>query len=209
MLKARDTYEIMRAEDVGWSTNKIVLGKLSGRNAFKQRLKDLGIEMESEAEINSGFAKFKELADRKSDIFDEDIIALVMDESVTAEHEHYRLLALSQHSETGERPYASVAFAAGEVEHHAESDGNGPVDASLKAIESRLQTGAEMLLYSVNAITSGSTESQGEVTVRLQHGGRVVNGVGADPDIVVASAKAYLSALNKLHSKIERVAAQG
>ena len=93
--------------------------------------------------------------------------------------------------------------------HHAESDGNGPVDASLKAIESKVQSGAEMLLYSVNAITSGSTESQGEVTVRLQHGGRVVNGVGADPDIVVASAKAYLSALNKLHSKTERVAAQG
>ena len=209
VLKARDTYEIMRAEDVGWSTNKIVLGKLSGRNAFKQRLKDLGIELESESEVNAAFAKFKELADRKSDIFDEDIVALVMDESVTAEHEHYRLLALSQHSETGERPHASVAFAAGEVEHHAESDGNGPVDASLKAIESRLQTGAEMLLYSVNAITSGSTESQGEVTVRLQHGGRVVNGVGADPDIVVASAKAYLAALNKLHSKNERVAAQG
>jgi len=209
VLKARDTYEIMRAEDVGWSTNKIVLGKLSGRNAFKQRLKDLGIEMESEAEINAGFARFKELADRKSDIFDEDIVALVMDESVTTEHEHYRLLSLAQRSETGEQPHARVAFAAGAVEHHAESDGNGPVDASLKAIESRVQSGAEMLLYSVNAITSGSTESQGEVTVRLQHGGRVVNGVGADPDIVVASAKAYLSALNKLHSKTERVAAQG
>jgi len=209
VLKARDTYEIMRAEDVGWSTNKIVLGKLSGRNAFKQRLQDLGIELESEAEVNAAFTKFKELADRKSDIFDEDILALVMDESVTTEHEHYRLLALSQRSETGERPHAKIAFAAGDVEHHAESDGNGPVDASLKAIESKVQSGAEMLLYSVNAITSGSTESQGEVTVRLQHGGRVVNGVGADPDIVVASAKAYLSALNKLFSKTERVAAQG
>jgi len=109
----------------------------------------------------------------------------------------------------GERPHAKVAFSAGDVEQHAESDGNGPVDASLKAIESRVKSGAEMLLYSVNAITSGSTESQGEVTVRLQFGGRVVNGVGADPDIVVASAKAYLSALNKLHSKTERVAAQG
>ena len=209
VLKARDSYEIMRAEDVGWAANKIVLGKLSGRNAFRQRLTDLGIEVQSEADVNAAFAKFKELADRKSDIFDEDILALVMDESLTAEHEHYRLLALSQHSETGERPHAKVAFAAGDIEHHTESDGNGPVDASLKAIESRLQTGAEMLLYSVNAITSGSTESQGEVTVRLQYGGRVVNGVGADPDIVVASAKAYLSALNKLHSKTERVAAQG
>jgi 2-isopropylmalate synthase len=209
VLKARDTYEIMRAEDVGWSANKIVLGKLSGRNAFKQRLQELGIQLDSETEVNAAFAKFKELADRKSEIFDEDILALVMDESVTTESEHYRLLSLSQHSETGERPQASVAFSAGAVEHHAQSDGNGPVDASLKAIESKLQTGVEMLLYSVNAITSGSTESQGEVTVRLQHGGRVVNGVGADPDIVVASAKAYLSALNKLHSKTERVAAQG
>jgi 2-isopropylmalate synthase len=209
VLKARDTYEIMRAEEVGWSANKIVLGKLSGRNAFKQRLQELGIDLESESEVNAAFARFKDLADRKSDIFDEDIIALVSDESVTSEQEHYRLLALSQHSETGERPQASVVFTAGEVEHKASSDGNGPVDASLKAIESRLKTGAELVLYSVNAITSGSTESQGEVTVRLQHGGRVVNGVGADPDIVVASAKAYLSALNKLHSKHERVAAQG
>jgi 2-isopropylmalate synthase len=209
VLKARDTYEIMRAEDVGWSANKIVLGKLSGRNAFKQRLQDLGVELESEGEINAAFARFKDLADRKSEIFDEDIIALVGDESVTSEHEHYRLLSLAQHSETGERPHAAVAFAAGDTEFRAESDGNGPVDASLKAIESRVKSGAEMLLYSVNAITSGSTESQGEVTVRLQHGGRVVNGVGSDPDIVVASAKAYLSALNKLHSTAERVAAQG
>ncbi|MBT9488801.1 MAG: 2-isopropylmalate synthase [Rubrivivax sp.] len=209
VLKARDTYEIMRAEDVGWAANKIVLGKLSGRNAFKQRLQELGISLDSEAEVNAAFARFKDLADRKSEIFDEDILALVGDESVTAEQEHYRLLSLSQRSETGERPHAAVAFAAGSTEFHAESDGNGPVDASLKAIESKVQSGAELMLYSVNAITSGSTESQGEVTVRLQHGGRVVNGVGADPDIVVASAKAYLSALNKLHSKAERVAAQG
>jgi 2-isopropylmalate synthase len=209
VLKARDTYEIMRAEDVGWAANKIVLGKLSGRNAFKQRLQELGIALESEAEINAAFARFKDLADRKAEIFDEDIIALVGDESVTSEQEHFRLLALSQRSETGERPHARVSFAAGSQELHAESAGNGPVDASLKAIESQLKTGAEMLLYSVNAITSGSTESQGEVTVRLQHSGRVVNGVGADPDIVVASAKAYLAALNKLHSKAERVAAQG
>jgi len=97
----------------------------------------------------------------------------------------------------------------GEQEFVADSEGNGPVDASLKAIESQVRSGAELLLYSVNAITSGSTESQGEVTVRLQMGGRVVNGVGADPDIVVASAKAYVAALNKLHHGPERVAAQG
>jgi 2-isopropylmalate synthase len=209
VLKARDTYEIMRAEDVGWAANKIVLGKLSGRNAFKQRLQELGIDLESEADVNAAFTRFKDLADRKSEIFDEDIIALVGDESVTHEQEHFRLLTLDQRSGTGERPHASVAFAIGADEFKVDSDGNGPVDASLKAIESKAQSGAELVLYSVNAITSGSTESQGEVTVRLQLGGRVVNGVGADPDIVVASAKAYLAALNKLHSKIERVAAQG
>jgi len=209
VLKARDTYEIMRAEDVGWSANKIVLGKLSGRNAFKQRLQELGVELESETDINAAFARFKDLADRKSEIFDEDIIALVSDGSVIHDAEHYRFVALSQRSETGERPHAQVAFGVGGEEFVADSDGNGPVDASLKAIESKVQSGAEMLLYSVNAITSGSTESQGEVTIRLQHGGRVVNGVGSDPDIVVASAKAYLAALNKLHAKNERVAAQG
>ena len=210
VLKARDTYEIMRAEDVGWAANKIVLGKLSGRNAFKQRLKELGIEMESEADVNAAFARFKELADRKSDIFDEDILALVMDE---CGHRRARALpadlavAALARPASGRRPASRSPPARSSIA--PTSDGNGPVDASLKAIESKVASGAEMLLYSVNAITSGSTESQGEVTVRLQHGGRVVNGVGADPDIVVASAKAYLAALNKLHSKTERVAAQG
>ncbi|MDP3168844.1 MAG: 2-isopropylmalate synthase [Polaromonas sp.] len=208
MLKARETYEIMRAEDVGWSSNKMVLGKLSGRNAFKQRLQDLGIHMDSETDTNAAFARFKELADGKSEIFDEDILALVTDESVTHEKEQYGFVSLSQHSETGERPQASVVFTVDGKEVRGESDGNGPVDASLKAIETHVKSGAEMVLYSVNAI-SGSTESQGEVTVRLQNSGRVVNGVGADPDIVVASAKAYLSALSKLQNKADRVAAQG
>ena len=208
VLKARDTYEIMRAEDVGWSANKIVLGKLSGRNAFKQRLQELGVAMESETDINNAFIKFKDLADRKSEIFDEDILALVSDESAAHANEQYGFVSLSQHSETGERPQACVIFTVAGKEVKGESDGNGPVDASLKAIETHVKSGAEMVLYSVNAI-SGSTESQGEVTVRLQNSGRVVNGVGSDPDIVVASAKAYLSALNKLQSKADRVAAQG
>ena len=208
VLKARDTYEIMRAEDVGWSANKIVLGKLSGRNAFKQRLQELGVQMESEADINAAFARFKELADRKSEIFDEDILAFTSEENHLHHPEQYAFVSLSQHSETGERPHARIVFTADGQEVRSESDGNGPVDASLKAIETHVKSGAEMVLYSVNAI-SGSTESQGEVTVRLQNSGRVVNGVGADPDIVVASAKAYLSALNKLQSKADRVAAQG
>ncbi|MEY3551350.1 MAG: Alpha-IPM synthetase 1, partial [Pseudomonadota bacterium] len=208
VLKARDTYEIMRAEDVGWSANKIVLGKLSGRNAFKQRLQELGVELESEAETNAAFARFKELADRKSEIFDEDILALVSEESVSHEDDVFGFVKLSQRSETGELPYAAIVFTHAGKEVFCESAGNGPVDASLKAIEKHVQSGADMVLYSVNAI-SGSTESQGEVTVRLQNNGRIVNGVGSDPDIVVASAKAYLSALNKLQSKAEKVAAQG
>jgi 2-isopropylmalate synthase len=164
--------------------------------------------MESEADINAAFARFKELADRKSEIFDEDILALVSDDGVVGAQESYGFVSLSQHSETGERPHAAVVFTVDGREIRGQSEGNGPVDASLKAIESHVQSGAEMVLYSVNAI-SGSTESQGEVTVRLQNAGRVVNGVGSDPDIVVASAKAYLSALNKLQSKADRVAAQG
>ena len=204
VLKARDTYEIMRAEDVGWHANKIVLGKLSGRNAFKQRVFDLGIPVEGEGEINAAFARFKELADRKAEIFDEDIQALFSDETVTPHDEHFKLISMAQHSETGERPHARIVMSVGHQELHAESDGNGPVDATLKAIESQVRSGSELLLYSVNAITTG-TESQGEVTVRLSRAGRIVNGVGADPDIIAASAKAYLNALNKLYTTAERL----
>ncbi len=208
VLKARDTYEIMKAQDVGWSANKIVLGKLSGRNAFKQRLQDLGVELSSESEVNIAFAKFKELADKKSEIFDEDILALVSEENLSHDKDTFSFVSLSQRSETGERPHASIVFNINGQDVHSDSDGNGPVDASLKAIEKHVKSGAEMVLYSVNAI-SGSTESQGEVTVRLQNSGRIVNGVGSDPDIVVASAKAYLSALNKIRSQADRVLAQG
>jgi 2-isopropylmalate synthase len=204
VLKARDTYEIMRAEDVGWSANKIVLGKLSGRTAFKQRLEELGIALDSEMEINAAFARFKELADRKADIFDEDIIALVSAEQSAQENEYYQFVSLAQSSSSHTRPKAQVAFTVDGREVIAEGVGNGPVDATVNAIESEVASGAELLLFSVNAITTG-TESQGEVTMRLSKSGRIVNGVGADLDIVVASARAYLSALNKLHSKSERL----
>ncbi|HEV2612407.1 MAG TPA: 2-isopropylmalate synthase [Noviherbaspirillum sp.] len=204
VLKARDTYEIMRAEDVGWTANKIVLGKLSGRNAFKQRLEELGIELDSETEVNAAFSRFKELADRKSEIFDEDIIAVVADEQHSHDNEYYRFVSLSQRSETGEKPSAKVVFTMDGKEQTCEGEGNGPVDATVNAIESKAASGSELLLFSVNAITTG-TQSQGEVTMRLSKAGRIVNGVGADPDIVVASAKAYISALNKLHSKAERL----
>ncbi len=204
VLKQRETYEIMRAQDVGWTTNRIVLGKLSGRNAFKQRLKELGIELESEESINSAFQRFKELADKKAEIFDEDIHALASEDVAGAEKEHFKLVSMSQHSETGERPQAEIVLHVGATEQHAASDGSGPVDATFKAIESIVKSGAELALYSVNAVTQG-TESQGEVTVRLARGGRIVNGVGADTDIIVASAKAYLSALNRLLSDSDRL----
>jgi 2-isopropylmalate synthase len=202
VLKHRETYEIMRAEDVGWGANKLSLGKHSGRNAFRNRLKELGIELESEEILNATFIRFKELADKKHDIFDEDLHVLVSDETMSLQ-EHYKLLSLTAHSETGETPYAKIVIAEGSKELRAESDGSGPVDATFRAIEKIISSGTELQLYSVNNITSG-TDSQGEVTVRLQKSGRIVNGNGSDIDIVTASAKAYLSALNKLHSKLER-----
>jgi 2-isopropylmalate synthase len=207
ILKARETYEIMRAEDVGWAANKIVLGKLSGRNAFKSRLQELGIELESEAEVNAAFARFKELADRKSEIFDEDIMALVSDEEHAHEGEYYRFVSLAQQSGTGQTPRASVVFSIDGKEFACDGEGDGPVDATVNAIEREAASGAELVLFSINAISNG-TESQGEVTMRLSRAGRIVNGVGSDPDIIVASAKAYIAGLNKLHSKIERVSAQ-
>ncbi len=203
VLKHRETYEIMRAEDVGWNANKLTLGKLSGRNAFRTRLKELGIELESEDLLNSAFARFKTLADKKSEIFDEDLHALVSDEFVSEASETFKLVYLQVTSQTGEIPHALLTLSENGVEKRAESDGGGPVDATFKAIENIAKSGAELQLYSVNNITSG-TDAQGEVTVRLSKGGRIVNGQGADTDIVIASAKAYLNGLNKLLSKYER-----
>jgi 2-isopropylmalate synthase len=204
VLKARETYEIMTAADVGWTTNKIVLGKLSGRTAFKQRLKELGIELDNEDAYNKAFQRFKDLADKKAEIFDEDLQALVAQEAGASADEHWQLVTMSQASGMGEKPHARVVLAEQGKERHAEAQGDGPVDATFKAIESVAKSGAELLLFSVNAVTQG-TESQGEVTVRLAKGGRIVNGIGADTDIVVASAKAYISALNRLSSKMERL----
>jgi 2-isopropylmalate synthase len=204
VLKHRETYEIMRAEDVGWNANKLVLGKHSGRTAFKARLKELGIEVESEQVLNVAFTHFKELADKKHEIFDEDLHALMSDEMVPPDDEHYKLVSSMFHSETGEAPQAKLTLSAGGAEQHAESSGSGPVDATFKAIESVAASGSELLLYSVNAITTG-TDAQGEVTVRLSKDGRIVNGQGADTDIVVASAKAYINALNKLCSGQEKL----
>lgn len=207
VLKHRETYEIMRAEDVGWTQNKLVLGKHSGRNAFKSRLSELGVVLESEEALNAAFAKFKELADKKHEIFDEDLQALLSDEAVTPEVEFYKLNYSQVNSETGETPHARLTLSVGGEEKRGEATGSGPVDATFKAIESVLNTGSELLLYSVNNITSG-TDAQGDVTVRLSKGGRVVNGSGADTDIVIASVKAYLNALNRLHSEPAKLSPQ-
>jgi 2-isopropylmalate synthase len=181
----------------------LTLGKLSGRNAFRTRLKELGIELDSEDLLNAAFARFKNLADKKSEIFDEDLHALVSDEFISEATEHYKLVYLQVASITGEVPHAIITLSENGTEKRAESDGGGPVDATFKAIENVVSSGVELQLYSVNNITSG-TDAQGEVTVRLAKNGRIVNGQGADTDIVIASAKAYLNALNKIQSKSER-----
>jgi 2-isopropylmalate synthase len=204
VLKHRETYEIMRAEDVGWGANKLVLGKLSGRNAFRTRLAELGIDLPGEEAMNVAFARFKELADKKGEVFDEDLHALVSEEGIVPAHEHYKLSALKVTSETGTVPHARVVMTVGDTEVVAEVSGDGPVDAVFKAIERMAGSRAQMQLYSVNAITGG-TDAQGEVTVRLEREGRIVNGLGADTDIIVASAKAYINALNRLHDGVERL----
>ena len=193
----------MRAQDVGWSDNKIVLGKHSGRNAFKTRMAELGIEFASEEELNEVFARFKALADKKHEIFDEDLQALVTETSSEHYNEAVKLVSLRVCCETGEIPNARITLNVDGEEQTAESTGSGPVDASFKAIESIVHSGVELQLYSVNNITSG-TDSQGEVTVRLAKNGSIVNGQGADTDIVIASAKAYVNALNKLIADEQR-----
>ncbi len=197
VLKSRETYEIMRAQDVGWSANRMVLGKHSGRNAFRSRLDELGVVFDSEEELNAAFARFKELADKKHEIYDEDLQALVTDTSLRVENERFKLLTMRVCSETGETPVAAVTLSIDGAEHTATQAGSGPVDATYRAIEALVQSACDLQLYSVNNITSG-TDAQGEVTVRLEKGGRIVNGQGADTDIVIASAKAYLHGLNKM-----------
>lgn len=197
VLKHRETYEIMRAEDVGWTRNRMVLGKHSGRNAFRSRLDELGIVFGSEEELNAAFSRFKDLADKKHEVFDEDLQALVTEKGIEAENERIRLVSLRVVSETGEIPNADVTLSIDGEELSVSAEGGGPVDAAYKAIEALVNTGADLKLYSVNNITSG-TDSQGEVTVRLEKGGRLVNGQGADTDIVIASAKAYINGCNKL-----------
>lgn len=203
VLKSRETYEIMRAEDVGWNANRIILGKHSGRNAFRNRLLELGIELKSEEDLNNMFNRFKDLADKKHDIFDEDIHALITDTIHDSTMERIKLISMNVKSETGEIPVSEITLSIEGVERHAIAEGSGLVDATFKAIDSVVNSPCSLELYSVNNITTG-TDSQGEVTVRIDVNGRIINGQGADTDIVIASAKAYINALNKASRRLER-----
>ncbi len=203
VLKNRETYEIMRAEDVGWTTNRMVLGKHSGRNAFRAHLQELGIIYSSEEDLNEAFLRFKALADKKHEIYDEDLQALVSDAGFSAKNERIKLVSLRVCSETGETPKADITLWVDGEEKKGRAEGGGPVDAAFKAIEAVVDSQTELLLYSVSNITSG-TDAQGEVTVRLSKGGHIVNGQGADTDIVVASMKAYINALNKIIQPVAR-----
>jgi 2-isopropylmalate synthase len=208
VLKHRETYEIMRAQDVGWHANSLVLGKHSGRNAFRTRLEELGISLATDEDLNRAFAAFKDLADKKHEIFDEDLHALVSNTRLVQANEKYQLLSLSVCSQTGETPNAKVTLKIDGVEHKSEAPGSGPVDATFRAIEQLVRSGVNLQLYSVNNITSG-TDAQGEVTVRVERGGRIVNGLGADTDIVIASAKAYIHAMNLMAAGEKRQHPQG
>ncbi|MBT3347722.1 MAG: 2-isopropylmalate synthase [Thiotrichales bacterium] len=203
VLKQRETYEIMRAEDVGWSANKMVLGKHSGRSALKQRLVDLGIELDSAEDLNEAFVRFKDLADKKHEIYDEDLLAIASDSAQFNADERVRLLTLKVCSESGETPIADVTLLVDGSESSATASGAGPVDAVFRAIEKIVKSNSKLDLYSVNSITEG-TDAQGEVSVRIEKDSRAINGQGADTDIVIASAKAYIHALNRATTIEER-----
>ena len=195
VLKHQKTYEIMTPESVGWATNRMVLGKHSGRAALKSRYEELGIEVD-DGHLKQIFVRFKTLADKKKDVFDEDLMSILSDHS-NVETERIKLVGLRAISDTDGTPVATVELnIEGEI-HKATAEGDGPVDAAFKAIKSLVEPNGRLLLYAVNAITAG-TDAQGEVTVRLQDGERIVNGHGSDTDIVVASAKALVDTLNKL-----------
>ncbi|MFM2330922.1 MAG: hypothetical protein RLZZ26_429 [Candidatus Parcubacteria bacterium] len=198
VLKCRDTYEIMNACDVGWPSNRIILGKLSGGAGIRDRLKTLGITVDSEEAFEAGFQMFKDLADKKKGvIYDEDLMVIFGSGAISEQSARWKLVGLTQTSGVGVVPFAKIVLADGDEEHSGEGSGDGPVSSVFSAIEAVVKSGAELDQYLVNAITPGSA-SQGEVAVRLSKEGCIVHGLGTDTDIIVASAKAYLNAVNKL-----------
>ena len=203
MLKHAGTYEIMTPESVGLGKSTLVMGKHSGRHAFKMKLKELGFELGDNG-LNDAFRRFKDLADRKKDIYDEDIVALVDDE-IQRVHERIKFVALQVIAGSKGPQTAELDLIVDGAPQHAKTAGNGPVDATFNAIKTMVPHVARLLLYQVHAVTEG-TDAQAEVTVRLEEGGKTVVGQGADPDTLVASARAYIHALNKLLTKRAKTA---
>ena len=204
VLKDVRTYEIMTPESVGLTTNKLVLGKHSGRHAFNEKLLELGYDIGDNARQDA-FRRFKELADLKKDVFDEDIIALVDDEVIHA-NDRIKLIMLEINCGTVYRPpKAKLELEIDGETKTVDAVGDGPVDAAFNGIKQLFPHEARLQLYQVHAVTQG-TDAQAEVTVRLDENGKTVNGAGADTDTIVASAKAYVHALNKLLVKREKTA---
>ncbi|ONG54400.1 2-isopropylmalate synthase [Pseudoroseomonas deserti] len=203
VLKDKTTYEIMTPESVGWATNSLVLGKHSGRAAFRDKLASLGYSL-GDNQLNDAFRRFKDLADRKKTVFDEDIVALVDDEVVRAQ-DRMKLLALTVATGMGTRPTASLAVEIDGEKVEAVAGGDGAVDATFNALQQVVPHSAVLKLYAVQSVTGG-TDAQARVTVRLEEGGKLVDGQGADTDTIIASARAYVHALNKLLAKRARTA---
>ncbi|AEV38728.1 2-isopropylmalate synthase [Pseudovibrio sp. FO-BEG1] len=201
MLKHAETYEIMRPEDVGVRATSLVMGKHSGRHAFKDKLSELGYELGDNA-LQEAFRRFKDLADRKKNVYDEDIEALVEDQ-ITIESESVKVIALTVIAGTGGPQKAILTMDVNGKHETREATGDGPVDATFNAIKAIWPHDATMSLYQVHAVTEG-TDAQAEVSVRLEDNGKIATGKGADTDTLVASARAYVSALNKLAIRRQR-----
>ena len=198
MIKNRQTYEIMTPQSVGVSKTSLKLGKLSGSNAFRAKLLELGYDLGDNA-LADAFNRFKEIADRKKEVFDEDIMALV-DDKVARAHDRIQFVSMEVQAGSKGPQRATLELQIDGKNVTATATGNGPVDATFNAIKELVPHQAVLQLYQVSAITAG-TDAQAEVTVRLEENGRTVNGQGADPDTIVASARAYIHALNKLAIK--------
>ena len=206
VLKHAGTYEIMTPESVGWTKSSLVMGKHSGRAAFRDKLRALGYGEVGDNKLNDAFRRFKDLADRKKVVYDEDISALVDDE-VGRDHQRIRFAALDITCGSRGVARARLELEVDGVAHQAEATGDGPVDATFAAIRAIFPHEAQLLLFSVGAVTEG-TDAQAKTTVRLQEGGKMVDGQGADTDTIVASARAYIHALNKLLVKRARTEPQ-
>jgi 2-isopropylmalate synthase len=201
VLKHAETFEIMTPESVGLKESSLVMGKHSGRHAFREKLKDLGYELGDNA-LEDAFVRFKALADRKKHIYDEDIEALV-DQEIASAHDRIKVVALTVIAGTGGPQKATITLDVDGRHHTHESTGDGPVDAIFKAIKAIVPHEARLPLYQVQAVTEG-TDAQAEVSVRLEADGKTVTGRGSDTDTLVASARAYVSALNKLLARDAR-----